>query len=326
MMNDFGVPMSDAEMSMQAPGAIKPHEQMMAESGVESNWLNWALPIAGTVIGAIGKKNTADKQAKATNEATERQFAYDNLVTDRQNDKLDADYAYAYEGYEINKKNQEMIARLTDEKNLRRYNYDLQIRNAQQKAQEKQYAKSEKLYHMQLGYNQQALQHARERTLIKQHETNQKAAFDNEDSVIQSIQAQGALMASGQTGRSSTKAFAAISAERGRIESRLMESLVSSRRNTALTLKEISRDKFGADLSAFANRMLKPGELPMPIKPVKTPIAELQAPRALGEYDYLPDPVKGVKATGGSWLGVASSVVSGVGTLGEKLEWKGFTS
>ena len=41
MMNDFGVPMSDAEMSMQAPGAIKPHEQMMAESGVESNWLNW---------------------------------------------------------------------------------------------------------------------------------------------------------------------------------------------------------------------------------------------------------------------------------------------
>jgi hypothetical protein len=321
MMNDFGVPANEHEMMM-----MKPHEKVMAESGVESNFWNVALPIASTVIGAIGKKNTADKKAKAQNEATERQFEYDTLVTDRQNDKLDADYAYAYEGYEINKKNQEMIARLTDEKNLRRYNYDLQIRNAQQKAQEQQYAKSEKLYHMQLGYNQQALQDARERTLIKQHETNQKAAFDNEDSVIQSIQAQGALMASGQTGRSSTKAFAAISAERGRIESRLMESLVSSRRNTALTLKEISRDKFGADLSAFANRMLKPGELPMPIKPVKTPIAELQAPRALGEYDYMPDPVKGVKATGGSWLGVASSVVSGVGTLGEKLEWKGFTS
>tara|TARA_Y100001938_G_scaffold150267_1_gene240397 strand:- start:142 stop:1473 length:1332 start_codon:yes stop_codon:yes gene_type:complete len=37
MMNDFGVPMNDAEMSMQPPGAIKPHEQMMAESGVHSN-------------------------------------------------------------------------------------------------------------------------------------------------------------------------------------------------------------------------------------------------------------------------------------------------
>ena len=37
MMNDFGVPMNDAEMSMQPPGAIKPHERMMAESGVQSN-------------------------------------------------------------------------------------------------------------------------------------------------------------------------------------------------------------------------------------------------------------------------------------------------
>tara|TARA_R100000152_G_C6780191_1_gene212669 strand:- start:3071 stop:4456 length:1386 start_codon:yes stop_codon:yes gene_type:complete len=36
-MNDFGVPMNDAEMSMQPPGAIKPHEKMIAESGVTSN-------------------------------------------------------------------------------------------------------------------------------------------------------------------------------------------------------------------------------------------------------------------------------------------------
>ena len=62
----------------------------------------------------------------------------------------------------------------------------------------------------------------------------------------------------------------------------------------------------------------------MPIKPVKTPIAELQAPRALGEYDYLPPPVKGVRASGGSWLGVAASVATGVGTIGKQLEWKGF--
>jgi len=283
-----------------------------------------ALPVIGSVIGSYGKKKAADKQAKATNEYNKRQFEYDTIVTDRTNDKMDADYAYAYEGYEINKRNQEQIAKLTDERNLRRYNYDLQIRNAQQKAQEEAYAKSEKLFHMQTGYNRQAEQDARERTLIKQRETNQKAAFENEDSIIQSIQAQGKLAAMGQTGRSSTKAFATIAAERGRIESQLVESLVSSRRNTALTLREISRDRYGADIAAFANRMLKPGELPMPIEPVKTPIAELQAPRALEEYDYLPDPVEGVRASGGSWLGVASSVVSGVGQIGGELGWKGF--
>lgn len=324
-MNDFGVPMSDAEMSMQAPGAIKPHEQMMAESGVENNWWQAALAIGGTMFGAYSNKRKADKAAKAQNEYNKRQFEYDTIVTDRTNDKMDADYAYAYEGYEINKRNQELIAELTDKKNLRRYNYDLQIRNVQQKAQEQAFAKSEKLFHMQTGYNRQAEQDARQRTLIKQHETNQKAAFDNEDSVIQSIQAQGKLAVEGQSGKSSTKAFATISAEKGKIESRLMESLVSSRRNTALTLKEISRDRYGADLAAFANRMLKPGELPMPIEPVKTPITELQAPRPLEEYDYLPDPIMGVKASGGSWLGVAASAASGVFNTGKALNWEGFS-
>ena len=283
-----------------------------------------ALPVIGSAIGAYGKKKAADKAADAQNDFNKRQFGYDTLVTDRTNDKMDADFSYAYEGYEINKRNQKMIAELTDKKNLRRYNYDLQIRNAQQKAQKEAFAKSEKLFHMQTGYNRQAEQDARERTLIKQQETNQKAAFDNEDSVIQSIQAQGKLAALGQSGKSSTKAFATIAAERGRVESRLVESLVSSRRNTALTLKEISRDRYGADIAAFANRMLKPGELPMPIEPVKTPIAELQAPRPLEEYDYLPDPIMGVKASGGSWLGVAASAATGVAQVGNKLGWEGF--
>ena len=305
MMNDFGVPMSDAEMSMQAPGAIKPHEQMIAESGVEMQWLDIAA-FGLSALGAWGSKKAADKQANAQNEATLRQFEYDTILTDNQNKKLDADYAY--EGYLINKKNQETMAKLTDEKNLRKYNYDLQIRNAQQKSAEKAYAKSERLYHSQLSYNQMAANHARERSLIKQNEIKQKAAFDNEDSVVKSIEAQGQLAVLGQSGKSSTRALVALHAERGKTEARLAESLVSSRRDFALTLKEISRDRYGADLAAFANRMLKPGELPMPIAPLKTPVPELQAPKAIEEHDYLPDPIMGVKASGGSWLQVASGV------------------
>lgn len=286
--------------------------------------LGLAFAIGGSIFNAYNNKRSADKQAKAQNQYNERQFEYDTIVTDRTNDKMDADFAYAYEGYEINKRNQELIAQLTDKKNLRRYNYDLQIRNAQQKAQEQAYAKSEKLFNMQLGYNRQSEQDARQRTLIKQKETNQKAAFDNEDSLIQTIQAEGKLRALGRSGGSATKAYASIAAERGRIESKLVESLVSSRINTALTLKEISRDRYGADIAAFANRMLKPGELPMPIKPVKTPITELQAPRPMEEYDYLPDPIMGVKASGGSWLGVAASAATGVAQVGNKLGWEGF--
>ena len=142
----------------------------------------WAAASFGLgVIGAFGQKKAADKSAKAQNEFNKRQFQYDTILTDNQNKKLDSDYAYAYEGYLINKKNQETMAKLTDEKNLRKYNYDLQIRNAQQKSAEKAYAKSERLYHSQLSYNQMAADHARERSLIKQNEIKQKAAFDNED-------------------------------------------------------------------------------------------------------------------------------------------------
>jgi len=136
-----------------------------------------ALSFGLGVIGAIGQKNAADKQANAQNDFNRRQFEYDTILTDNQNEKMDSDYAYAYDGYLINKRNQEEMARLTDEKNLRKYNYDLQIRNAQQKSAEKAYAKSERLYNSQLGYNQQAAAHARERSVIKQQEIKQKAAF-----------------------------------------------------------------------------------------------------------------------------------------------------
>ncbi|MAS48240.1 MAG: hypothetical protein CL557_12635 [Alphaproteobacteria bacterium] len=287
-------------------------DRIKQESGVEMQW-GWAAASFGLgVLGAIGNKKAADKSAKAQNDFNIRQFEYDTILTDNQNAKMDSDYAYAYDGYLINKKNQETMAKLTDEKNLRKYNYDLQIRNAQQKSAEQAYAKSERLYHSQLGYNQQAAAHARERSVIKQQEIKQKAAFDNEDSVVKSIEAEGQLAVLSQSGRSSTRALIALRAERGKTEARLAESLVSSRRDFALTLKEISRDKYGADLAAFANRMLKPGELPMPIKPLKTPIPELQAPKEIEEHDYLPDPIMGVKATGGSWLQVASQVGSAI--------------
>ena len=275
--------------------------------------MSWAIAsFALSALGAYGAKKSADKQAKAQNEFNQRQYEYDTLLTDNQNKKLDADYAYAYEGYLINKQNQENLAKLTDEKNLRRYNYDLQIRNAQQKSNEKAYAKSERLYKSQLGYNQQAAEHARERSVIKQKEIKQQAAFDNEDAVVKSIQAEGELNAIGQSGSSTSRTLVMLRAERGRSEAKLAESLVSARRDFALTMKEISRDPYGADLAAFANRMLKPGELPMPIKPLKTPIPELQAPKEIEEHDYLPDPIMGAKAVGGSWLQVASGVAAGI--------------
>lgn len=271
-----------------------------------------AASFALSAVGAIGSKRAADKQARAQNEFNQRQFEYDTILTDNQNKKIDSDYAYAYDGYLINKRNQEMLAKLTDEKNFRKYNYDLQIRNAQQKSKEAAYAKSERLFKSQLGYNQAAAEHARQRSITKNEEIKQKAAFDSEDAIIKAVKAEGELAALGRSGTTATRSLVMLHAERGRSEAKLAESLLSADRDFHMTLKEIARDKYGADLAAFANRMLKPGVLPMPIAPLKTPVPTLQAPKEIEEHDYLPDPIMGVKATGGSWLQVASSVAAGI--------------
>ncbi len=314
-MNDFGVPMSDAEMSMQAPGAIKPHEQMMAESGAENNF--WQYVAAGAaVVGAISGKKSADKAAKTQNEYTQRQFEYDTEMWEMGKEKLAADWAFAYDTYELRKKNEQKIADYTDAMNLRRYNYDLKIVKAQNEANKKAYAKSEYLYGQQLNFNHQAAADAAEEALIKQQEINQEIAFKNTDSIIKSIEAQGELAVTAQAGGSASKQAQALLAAKGRNEAQLSESLFSSNRSTYMALKSISRDKYGADLAAFANKMMKPGTVPDPIKPLPTPVAEFQPPRPLEDYDFGVAPIKGAKAHGGSWLSVASSAIGGIASAG----------
>ena len=271
-----------------------------------------AAIIGSSLISGYSNKKTADKQAKSQNEFTERQFEYDTELYNMGTDKLKADYAFAYETYELRKKNEEKLAKYTDESNMRRYNYDLKIVKTQNEANKKAYQKSEFLYGQQLNFNRMAANDAAEEALVKQQEINQEVAFQNEDAIIKSIEAQGELAALSQTGASSNKQAQSLLAAKGRNEAQLIESLFSANRSTYMTLKSISRDKYGADLAAFANRMIEPEVIPDPLKPIPTPIADFQPPRALEEYDFGPEPIKGAKAVGGSWLSVAASAVSGV--------------
>tara|TARA_R100001443_G_C3356092_1_gene177986 strand:- start:1572 stop:2447 length:876 start_codon:yes stop_codon:yes gene_type:complete len=271
-----------------------------------------AAIIGSSVLSGYSNKRSQDKQADAANDQREKQFEYDNELYAMGTDKLKADYAFAYETYELRKKNEEKLAKYTDESNTRRYNYDLKIVKSQNEANKKAYQKSEFLYGQQLNFNRMAADDAAEEALVKQQEINQEVAFQNEDAIIKSIEAQGQLAVISQSGASSAKAAQSLVAAKGRNEAQLIESLFSANRSTYMTLKSISRDKYGADLAAFANKMLEPGVVPDPLKPIPTPIADFQPPRALEEYDFGPEPIKGAKAVGGSWLSVAASAVSGV--------------
>ena len=277
----------------------------------------WPIIAAGAaVFGAVSNKMSADKAAKTQNEYTQRQFEYDTEMWEMGKEKLAADWAFAYDTYELRKKNEAKVAAYTNEMKLRRYNYDLKIVKAQNESNKQAFAKSEHLYGQQLNFNKLAADDAAEEALIKQQEINQEIAFSNTDSIIKSIEAHGELAATSQSGGSATKQAQALLAAKGRNEAQLAESLFSSNRSTYMALKSISRDKYGADLAAFANKMIKPGIVPDPIKPLAEPVAEFQPPRPLEDYDYGIAPIKGAKAVGGSWLSVASSAVGTIAGIG----------
>ena len=79
MFKEFGVPMSDAEMNMLPPGQNKPHQQMLAESGVEMN-ISWgfaagAFSFGSSLFGASSKRKAAKREAERQYRLQQQQIA-----------------------------------------------------------------------------------------------------------------------------------------------------------------------------------------------------------------------------------------------------------
>jgi len=294
MMNEFGTPMSDAEMTMRP---TKPHEQMMAQSGVEMNFLEWAIPAAVSVVGSIigGNKaaEAAEDQVDAQNNAKKIQHEYDKLVYQANKDKIDADHAFATETYNTNLINDAAIVAYKDQVNIDRYNYDLKIKNQEQASLDAQFKRSGSIYDSQTSLNAMSAEVAVNDEIRKLQEIGAEAAFDKQEEQIKLLVAQGKARASGQSGRSAEKVDQSSLAGYGRTIAMMNEGLAASGRNSKSALTKISMDKASADLSAWAQKMLDPGVLPDPIEPIATPFTTYQAPRAIGEFDYGPEPVLG---------------------------------
>ena len=157
MMNEFGTPMSDAEMTMRP---TKPHEQMMAQSGVEMNFLEWAIPAAVSVVGTIWGGNkaaeAAEDQVDAQNDAKKIQHEYDKLV---------------YQAYK-------------DQVNIDRYNYDLKIKNQEQASLDAQFKRSGSIYDSQTSLNAMSAEVAVNDEIRKLQEIGAEAAFDKQEEQI----------------------------------------------------------------------------------------------------------------------------------------------
>ena len=319
MMNDFGVPYNDAEMSMLPPGADKPHQRLKEELGVESQWVG---AVVGGVIGAVGgiiggskSASAAKAQATAQNEAAQRQLEYDKKAWNMGKEKLGANRDHLIKEIQAKERNEKRVANFKDASNLAKYNYDMQIRNREQTSLNEQFDLSNKVYNETLGYNRTAAHAGFEDEIRALEQTRAEAAFDTQEIDIEFLLAEGKSRARTASGRTGRKVSQAIHAVPGLALAQLSASLTAGTENANRALAGISTEWRAADIAAEAQKMLDPGTLPSPIVPFATPMAEFVMPRALQEFDFGPEPVLGamanVSAAGNAAWGSAISGIAG---------------
>jgi hypothetical protein len=259
---------------------------------------------AGAIFGIAG----AARGTSAQNKAVEKQFEYDLQAWKYSKDRLRADRKHNVEQWRYNVQNEETLGAFRDATNLQDWQYQTKIQQAEYAQQLKQFAKSEQIYGQQRTFNELARSAAVEAEYRKLEEATNELAYQNQDIIIQALQAQGVSAVKGQVGRSADKAEQAEFASFGRNQAILADSLISAQADAQGALRKIANDKFGADLAAEANRMLSPSAPITAPKPLSTPRAQYLQPRKLTKQDFGPRPIKGAKADmASSIFGAASS-------------------
>ena len=277
-----------------------------------------AVSTVGSIIGGNKAASAAREQANAQNDAAERRYGYDTEKWELDKEMIKANRLHAVEEIKAKARNEGRVADYQDAANKQQYEYQLQIRNRQQASNEQQYQRSEQIYTDQLSLNQRSQLIAEENEFRQLQEIHTEQAFDKEASYLESLQKEGKLRALGIRGRSAQKGYQSTAADFGRQIAQLNEAFSGAGRNTRSVLREIANDRASADLAARAQRMLHPGLLPLPLKPLATPRAEFVLPRELEEFDFGPAPVMGAVASPSAAANrVWGSTISGIaGSIG----------
>lgn len=274
----------------------------------------WLAPLIGAVVGgglgmasSQSEKNAADQQA-------EKQFKYDTKVWKYNWKQAQRDYDYAIESLGIAKQNEQAERSWRNQTAKNDRAHAMAIRRYEYQMQKRAFEKSEQTFNNQLSFNNIAAQVAMESENRFLEEQRIATAFQNQDLFVQALKEEGQAAASGQSGRSAAKAIQSVLAQQGRNQAILAESLVSAEKQYKVNLNKIGAEKYGADLQAEANRMLKPEIAPAIPKPILLPRTIFQKPQRPKKP---PKPIKG--AGGGSTavnaLGSLSTLASNLGSI-----------
>jgi len=312
----------------------------------------------------------------------EKQFAYDMEAWAYKNDHAQRVYNDAVLNNAIKRRHNEEVSQYKEKSASQQWDYQMQLRQQKHNARVAAYNKSEKMYSAQIGLNQRAaslaFENARNVNAERQNklafEVSQsalkfdqerqgrtlehqgkraKAAFSSQDNFVKSIQAKGASLATGQTGRSANKRYQSIVAEAGRTQAAMVDGLAraDSAYNLGMygleadynmqrtmqgqsklsilraydhSIKKTKFDWFSANVKADANRMSMPTLPPAIPKPLAIPRAIItDPPIPINSPEPIPGAVvtTGTQNTGiGSAIGmvvgaVVGSAIPGAGTL-----------
>ena len=254
---------------------------------------------AGTnLLSGFFAKKSANKAKKQEEAFLQKKYdEYDLPLWNMQKEKLIAERDEMIRAIELTQRNEKALAEFKDKNNLRNWRHQLKIQEAQHQGQLELFRRSN-------FFADQAIGSAQEQAAMERHETRQQFAFQNEANIIESIQKKGELRATSQSGRSAVKAAQSQLADEGRQVAILTENIVSADRSSRMRLRDFV-------LKTEAGRMLRPSKPIAPLKPLETPLAEYQLPRELEDFDFGPQPIKGVSTVQvPSW----GSVIAGAAT------------
>ncbi len=285
--------------------------------------LQFIAPIVGLglqVYGGRKQEQAAKGAAETQNAATEAQYQYDLEAWDMAKQSAIAKRNYAVQEIEEKARQEGLIAAHKDAANLRTYNYNLQIRDRNQDLNDRMYQKSEDIFYNQLGINADNERAARmdERRQLREIETENR--YQQNDAYLEAIEAEGAIRARGQTGKTIDKAQSVATLKASTAMSLLNLSLDNASAATRSALQSIGTQRTVQDLNAYASKMLDPGVLPDPVRPLPTPQATFLYPRVFEDYDFGPQPIKGAMvspsaASAQVWGTTISSIAGTVGGM-----------
>lgn len=324
MMNHFGTPMTEADINMSANPAKTMLKQQLA-TGINNVFdpVSATIAAVGTGLGIIGGSKSASaakKNAETQNQQTNKQFKYDKELYKQKKQQLKSKHAFTIDQIKTQAKNEKKLAQYQDKTNQQQYEYQLQIAEAEEELQQKMYKQSEETYKQQLKINALEESEALQSQYQQLDEIATENRYQTQDLLTDTLIAEGQVRALGQVGNSAAKRASSQALDAANKLTLLDLSLQNATLASQMSVRNIRLARTIADLNAEADKMLEPGQIPKPPKPIATPTAKYIFPPVLQAFDFGPKPIKGAMASpsaaanaawGAALPGIASTATSG---------------